>query len=84
MVDRSFVAKRNVDENDAVIVRSTVDPGRNLGLRVGAEGVESAEVSDLLLEIGCDLAEGYYFAGPMPAAEVTEWLRLHAPAPLVP
>jgi diguanylate cyclase (GGDEF)-like protein len=83
-IDRSFVANMNVDENDAVIVRSTVDLGRNLGLRVVAEGVESAEVSDLLLEIGCDLAQGYYFAGPMPAAEVTDWLLLHAPASLAP
>ena len=73
----SFVANMNTDENDAVIVRSTVDLGRNLGLRVVAEGVETEAVSALLLEIGCELAQGYYFAGPMPANEVTAWFRQH-------
>ena len=79
-IDRSFVANMNMDDNDAVIVRSTVDLGRNLGLRVVAEGVETAEVSQLLLEIGCDLGQGYLFARPMPAADVTAWLQAHVVA----
>jgi diguanylate cyclase (GGDEF)-like protein len=79
-IDRSFVANMNTDENDAVIVRSTVDLGRNLGLRVVAEGVETEAVSALLLEIGCELAQGYHFARPMPADAVTSWLRQHVVA----
>ena len=68
------------DENDAVIVRSTVDLGRNLGLRVVAEGVETEEVSRLLVDVGCDLAQGYLFARPMPAGDVISWLREHVTA----
>jgi diguanylate cyclase (GGDEF)-like protein len=79
-IDRSFVANMSDDENDAVIVRSTVDLGRNLGLRVVAEGVETEEVSRLLVDVGCDLAQGYLFARPMPAGDVTAWLREHVTA----
>jgi diguanylate cyclase len=63
------------DENDAVIVRSTIDLGRNLGLRVVAEGVESAEAWRQLVILGCDVAQGYYLSRPVPAAELTAWLR---------
>jgi diguanylate cyclase len=63
------------DENDAVIVRSTIDLGRNLGLRVVAEGVETAEAWRQLVALGCDIAQGYYLSRPIPAAELAAWLR---------
>jgi len=62
------------DEDDAVIVRSTIDLGRNLGLEVVAEGVETEEVWDLLKGLGCTLAQGYYLTPPLPAAEFVSWL----------
>ena len=57
------------DERDAAIVRSTVDLGRNLGLRVVAEGVETAEAWDLLAALGCDVAQGYHLSRPLPAGD---------------
>ena len=64
-IDRSFVAGMAEDENDAVIVRSTIDLARNLGLRVVAEGVETAEIMDTLAELRCDVAQGYFISRPM-------------------
>jgi EAL domain-containing protein (putative c-di-GMP-specific phosphodiesterase class I) len=64
-IDRSFVAAMTEDENDAVIVRSTIDLARNLGLRVVAEGVESAEIMDALAELRCDVAQGYFISRPV-------------------
>jgi EAL domain-containing protein (putative c-di-GMP-specific phosphodiesterase class I) len=69
-IDRSFVAGMAADENDAVIVRSTIDLARNLGLRVVAEGVETAEIMDALRELRCDVAQGYVISRPLPADEL--------------
>jgi EAL domain-containing protein (putative c-di-GMP-specific phosphodiesterase class I) len=69
-IDRSFVMEMCEDTSDATIVRSTVDLGRNLGLEVVAEGVETEEVWDALRELGCTLAQGYLIGRPMPAAEL--------------
>ena len=66
------------DENDAVIVRSTIDLARNLGLRVVAEGVETAEIMDTLRELRCDVAQGYHLSRPLPADELDAWLASHA------
>jgi diguanylate cyclase len=74
-IDRSFVMNMAQCDNDAVIVRSTIDLGRNLGLQVVAEGVETEEAWDVLSQLGCTLAQGYYLSRPVPAAELTQWLR---------
>ena len=66
------------DEDDAFIVRSTIDLGRNLGLNVVAEGVETEAVWDELGELGCDYAQGWFLGRPMPAAELADWMRSHA------
>jgi EAL domain-containing protein (putative c-di-GMP-specific phosphodiesterase class I) len=58
------------DRNDAAIVRSTVELGRNLGLKVVAEGVETAAAWAHLKALGCDFAQGYYLSKPVPAAEI--------------
>jgi len=75
-VDRSFVMQMHVDANDFMIVRATVDLGRNLGLRVVAEGVEDLATFDRLAEFGCDEAQGYYISKPMSAVEFTRWLSV--------
>ena len=69
-IDRSFVMDMLESASDAAIVRSTVELGRNLGLRVVAEGVETAAAWDLLREQGCTLAQGYLIGKPMPAEEL--------------
>ena len=73
-IDKSFVMNMTEDENDAVIVRSTIDLGRNLGLEVVAEGVESAEIWRELDQYGCDVAQGFFVSRPVPAEELTTWL----------
>jgi diguanylate cyclase (GGDEF)-like protein len=75
-VDRSFVMQMHVDANDFMIVRATVDLGRNLGLRVVAEGVEDLATFDRLADFGCDEAQGYYISKPMSAIEFTRWLSV--------
>ena len=69
-IDRSFVMDMLESASDAAIVRSTVELGRNLGLRVVAEGVETEAAWDLLREQGCTLAQGYLIGKPMPAEEL--------------
>lgn len=64
-IDKSFVIGMATDENDRVIVRSTIDLARNLGLTVVAEGVEDAETGAQLLADGCEVAQGYHFGRPM-------------------
>jgi EAL domain-containing protein (putative c-di-GMP-specific phosphodiesterase class I) len=73
-IDRSFVSQMTVSEEDAVIVRSTIDLGRNLGLGVVAEGVEDPEVLERLRQLGCDVAQGYLMSRPIPAHELSAWL----------
>jgi EAL domain-containing protein (putative c-di-GMP-specific phosphodiesterase class I) len=75
-IDRSFVMQMHVDANDFMIVRATVDLGRNLGLRVVAEGVEDLDTFDRLAEFGCDEAQGYYIAKPLSVIEFTRWLSV--------
>jgi diguanylate cyclase len=74
-VDRSFVGQMADSASDEVIVRSTIDLGHNLGLRVVAEGVETQEAWQKLETLGCDTAQGYYLGRPMPAADLEHWLE---------
>jgi PAS domain S-box-containing protein len=69
-IDRSFVTGMVTDERSAAIVRSVIDLGRELGLTVVAEGVETGAERDRLVELGCDLAQGYLFGRPVPADEL--------------
>jgi diguanylate cyclase len=73
-IDRSFVMNMLDDEDDAVIVRSTIELARNLGLDVVAEGVESAEVWAQLGTLGCNTAQGFFLSRPVPAEELGAWL----------
>jgi len=65
-IDKSFVLKLATSPEDATIVRSIVDLGHNLGYKVTAEGVEDVGSFEFLREIGCDYAQGYYIAKPLP------------------
>ena len=66
-IDKSFVIGMATDENDAVIVRSTIELARNLGLRVVAEGVETEQAWRRLASLGCEVAQGFYFGRPVSA-----------------
>ena len=73
-IDKSFVLDMKADPDDAAIVRSTVDLGHNLGLRVVAEGVEDEATWRRLAELGCDRAQGYHLGHPMAAEALELWL----------
>ena len=77
-IDRSFVGnigRKGESSEDAVIVAGIVSLARDLGLRVVAEGVETAEQLLKVREVGCDLAQGYYFSRPLPEDAVDAMLR---------
>ena len=74
-IDRAFVRELGAESNDGVIVRSTVDLGHAMGLRVVAEGVEDETALRSLRALGCDLAQGYLLARPLPAREFRDWLN---------
>lgn len=73
-IDKSFVKDMELDANDTVIVRSTIALGQNLGMKVVAEGVENAEIWDLLSALGCDASQGFYMGSPMAAEQLDEWM----------
>jgi EAL domain-containing protein (putative c-di-GMP-specific phosphodiesterase class I) len=72
-IDRSFVARMTADRSNALIVRSVVELGHNLGLTTVAEGVEDRPTLDRLGELGCDVAQGFYLCRPLPAAQLEAW-----------
>ncbi len=74
-IDRSFVSNMLDDRTHDSIVRSMIDLGRNLGLRVVAEGVETPQVLVSLRQSGSDLVQGYLLGRPMPFAATEAWLR---------
>jgi diguanylate cyclase (GGDEF)-like protein len=74
-IDKSFVMDMVENENDAVIVRSTIDLAHNLGLKVIAEGVETRDAWHILGMLGCDCSQGYFMGRPMPAEKLEAWLR---------
>jgi EAL domain-containing protein (putative c-di-GMP-specific phosphodiesterase class I) len=76
-IDKSFVLGMQVDENDAIIVRSIIDLGRNLGMDVIAEGVETDELCAALKAMGCDVAQGFGISRPLPASKLGAWMLAH-------
>jgi EAL domain-containing protein (putative c-di-GMP-specific phosphodiesterase class I) len=74
-VDRTFVEGLGERPEDAAIVRAIVSLADSLGLKVVAEGVETAEQLAELRALGCSMGQGYYFSPPLPEAEVLSFLR---------
>jgi diguanylate cyclase (GGDEF)-like protein len=77
-IDRSFVMRLPYDDRDAAIVHTTVELGRRLGMRVVAEGVETAEAWDALAGYLCDEAQGFYLGRAMPVDALGDWLGSRA------
>jgi diguanylate cyclase (GGDEF)-like protein len=75
-IDRSFVSHMLERVDDFTIVRATVELGRNLGLRVVAEGVQDRDTFDRLGDFGCDEAQGFYISKPLEPEEFWRWLSL--------
>jgi diguanylate cyclase (GGDEF)-like protein len=72
-IDRSFIQELEARPNDEVIVRSTINLGHALGLKVVAEGVEQPTSFEALKRLGCDLVQGYLVSRPLSASDLTRW-----------
>ena len=72
-IDRSFVQELEAERDD-IIVRSTINLGHALNLKVVAEGVEVASSAQLLAHLGCDLIQGYFVSKPLPTRQFTAWM----------
>ena len=73
-IDRSFISQLEQSESDEAIVAAILALARNLGLKVIAEGVETAGQLQLLGKHGCEVAQGFYFSRPLPPAECRQLL----------
>jgi diguanylate cyclase (GGDEF)-like protein len=74
-LDRSIVRPIISSASFRTIVRTTIDLAHQLGVKMVAEGVESAAIGSELRALGCDIGQGFYLGRPMPAAAFTEWMR---------
>jgi diguanylate cyclase (GGDEF)-like protein len=74
-IDKSFVMGMTNHKDDETIVRSTIDLGHNMGLKVVAEGVETEEMMLRLKALRCDLAQGFHLSRPLPPAKLEVWLN---------
>lgn len=73
-IDKSFVSDMLTNERDNVIVKSIIDLGHNLGMRVVAEGVENKETMIALKQMGCDVLQGYYVSRPVSSGDFMDWI----------
>jgi diguanylate cyclase (GGDEF)-like protein len=74
-IDKSFVLQMGLDDNSAIIVRSTIELGHSLGLTVTAEGVEDRVTNETLQALGCDRLQGYYHSRPLSPPAMEAWLN---------
>jgi EAL domain-containing protein (putative c-di-GMP-specific phosphodiesterase class I)/ActR/RegA family two-component response regulator len=82
-IDKSFVIHASQSQESRTVIKSIVELGHSLGLTVTAEGVETPEVLDYLNTVGCDTAQGYLIARPLPPAAAQSWAA-HRPSPPTP
>jgi EAL domain-containing protein (putative c-di-GMP-specific phosphodiesterase class I) len=82
-IDRSFVQGLASDPEFATVVKSAIDMGHGLGLKVVAEGIETEAAAKLLREFHCDIAQGYLYARPMPREALESWLEGKARVPII-
>jgi len=77
-IDRSFVSKMETDSEAAAIVETIIMLGHKLNMKTVAEGVETTSCQKMLTELGCDQAQGYLFARPLPADKIFSWFSAHS------
>ncbi len=73
-IDKAFITAMTTGSANEMITSSTIDMAHRLGVHVIAEGVETPEVWHMLVAMGCDVGQGYFFRRPASATEITEWL----------
>jgi diguanylate cyclase (GGDEF)-like protein len=74
-IDKSFIMDMISNEENAIIVKSTIDMVHNIGCKVVAEGVENQETLNLLAGLDCDFIQGFHVCYPLPPNQITEWFR---------
>ena len=82
-IDSSFVRGLEADPEFVTVVKSAIDMGHGLGLKVVAEGIETEAAASVLRELSCDIAQGYLYARPMPRAVLEIWLQGKARVPVI-
>jgi EAL domain-containing protein (putative c-di-GMP-specific phosphodiesterase class I) len=82
-IDRSFIQSLESDPEFATVVRSAIDMGHGLGLKVVAEGIETAAAANRLREFGCDIAQGFFYARPMSGESLETWLIGRPRVPII-
>jgi len=82
-IDRSFVQGLESDMDTGAVVRSAIDMGHSLGLKVVAEGIETEAAAQRLREFRCDVAQGYLYAKPMPVDQLESWLEGKTRIPVI-
>jgi len=82
-IDRSFVQGLETGGEYAAVVRSAIDMGHSLGMKVVAEGIETELAADRLRALGCDIAQGYLYAKPMPLDQLERWLDGRERVPVI-
>ena len=78
-IDKAFVLELAQNEDDRIMVRTLLSLAQNLGLSTVAEGVEDQESLNLLAQMGCTKAQGFYLSRPLPANDFMEWLQNYQP-----
>lgn len=81
-IDLCFISDLTSNKYNEAITKSIIELSHNLGLKVIAEGVEDEETLDKLLELGCDIAQGYYFSKPLSGKKIFEWISDHNKLPV--
>jgi EAL domain-containing protein (putative c-di-GMP-specific phosphodiesterase class I)/ActR/RegA family two-component response regulator len=76
-IDKSFVQNIYSNDGDRVMVQKTIEIGRELGLRVVGEGVETQEQLDFLIANHCDAVQGYFFTRPLPTSKLLDWIKVY-------
>jgi diguanylate cyclase len=79
-IDQSFVRDMHKNESSMELIKSIIALGKNMKMKIIAEGVEHKEEAQTLRKLGCDMAQGYYFAKPMPEIDVTNFVSNTGPA----
>lgn len=82
-IDRAFISELDAGEKPRTLVKSMITLIHELGYRVVGEGVECAEVAEILRELKCDEVQGYFFGRPMEIADFNRWLRSSLPESLL-
>lgn len=75
-IDRSFISNLDSESNDRILCEAVITMAHRLGMKVIAEGVETDSQKDLLMAMGCDFGQGYFFSRPLPADQFETFLQL--------